>query len=114
MKKYDKMIRTKIPYIISNEGKISTIETLSGDSDRAKDYIAKKILEEAQEVFDSRGSVNDATEELADLYETMLALTDSLGISWDSVVEAAEEKAIRRGKFVDEHGNILILKQVDG
>jgi predicted house-cleaning noncanonical NTP pyrophosphatase (MazG superfamily) len=111
--KYDKMIRTKIPYIISNEGKISEIVMIDKDSPEANQYIAKKLLEEAEEVFGARGSVNDALEELGDLYEVMLTMCDSLGVQMSDVIEAAENKAVTRGKFIDNQGKIPILKSVD-
>lgn len=112
MKEYNKMIRTKIPYIISNEGKVNEVIMLDKNSSEAKKYIYEKLIEEANEVIDAKNDVSNATEELGDLYEVMLTVCDSLGISMLDVVQAAENKALTRGKFINNDGKIPVLKSI--
>ena len=100
-KKYNKLIRDRIPEIIQSAGKSCTTEVLSGE-----DYLSMldaKMDEELAEYHES-GSI----EELADLVEVIYAAACARGSS----VEELEHIRIRK---VEERGNFnrrILLKEV--
>ena len=87
VKKYNKLVRDKIPQIIESQGKKCKLYVATGEDyqNRLKD----KLIEEAKEFFE-----NPCVEELADVQEVVDALQDIH--RWD--VTGA------RFKKVNEHG----------
>ena len=92
MKKYDKLIRDKIPEIIAADGKEYKVEVM--DDDKYKKYLDKKLKEEVEEYLES-GEV----EELADVMEVLYAIMQVKGVSVDEVERIRKEKADKRGSF---------------
>lgn len=90
--KYNKLVRDKIPEIISRSGKIPVARMLTDDE--YKFYLKKKLLEEAAE-FDERGSL----EELADIFEVVLALCNAYGFSAIALDMERYRKRRNRGGF---------------
>jgi len=98
VKKYNKLVRDKIPSIIEANGKYCKFYVA-----KKSDYIRKlkeKLLEEIQEFFE-----NPCVEELADVQEVINALTYVNG--WD-VPSARFKKNRLRGAF----GRRYILEEV--
>lgn len=101
LKKYDKLVRDKIPGIIEANGSKAIIEIL--DNERFKEYLDNKLVEELKEYQES-----DSVEELADIIEVVYALLDYKGISRDQFEKVRIAKAEERGMF----NKRLLLKEV--
>lgn len=96
MPTYNKLIRDKIPEIITMTGKQAKTTILSND-DYVKE-LQKKTKEELQEYLTSAND-QEALDELADLLELIHALAKIHGSSIEEVEKAREAKAIQRGGF---------------
>ncbi|WP_222871989.1 nucleoside triphosphate pyrophosphohydrolase [Nonomuraea sp. PA05] len=92
---YGKLVRDEIPRIIEAAGKTPTVRVL-GESEVIPALTAK-LAEEAEEL--RRAEASDLLEELADIYEVLVALTATLGYSDEEVKEAAQLKRAKRGGF---------------
>lgn len=92
MKKYDKLIRDKIPQIIKSAGKSYKVEVMKDEE--YKLYLEKKLLEEINEYLESK-----EIEELADIFEVIYAIFDINDISMEKVEEIRKKKANERGVF---------------
>lgn len=91
---YDKMVRDKIPEILTKKGK--SYLAFKADDKQAMSYLIKKLFEEAEEF-----SENPSIEELADVQEVVCALLGKLGYDWDQLELAREDKKVSRGAFDD-------------
>jgi predicted house-cleaning noncanonical NTP pyrophosphatase (MazG superfamily) len=100
-KKYDKLIRDKIPEIIEASGSKAVIEVL--DNDSYHKYLNIKLAEEFKEYQES-GSI----EELADLVEVVYALLDCMGVTREQFDAIRSSKNIERGAFKKK----FLLKEV--
>lgn len=92
MKKYDKLVRDKIPQIIAATGQTCKIRILDRE-----EYIQKldeKLCEELAEYQESK-----SMEELADLLEVMEAVAEARGFCWQDVLTVRAEKKEKRGGF---------------
>lgn len=98
IKKYDKLVRDRIPEIIESSGKRCKVQIASEAEYAAK--LKEKLLEEASEFFE-----NPSIEELADVQEVVTAIIKLK--NWD-VWNARLDKNIERGSF----NNRYILKEV--
>lgn len=98
-KKYNKLVRDKIPEIIENDGQSAKIKILDN-----KEYLEKldeKLLEECKEVMESKDT-NSKIEEIADTLEVLYAIIDSLGTTRSKVEEVRLNKCEKRGAFKDK------------
>ena len=102
MKKYNKLIRDKIPEIIETEGRTCKIETLSDEEYLI--HLNEKLLEEANEYLES-GEV----EELADLEEVLRAILKAKNVDYESFEKIRTDKVEKRGAFDKK----LLLKETD-
>lgn len=102
MKKYDKIVRDKIPEIIRQND--NTCEVSFVDNETALEFLIKKIGEETQEFKESEYS----KEELADIYEVLDAIKNKLKIKDSQITQIRKKKAKDRGVFE----NNIILKSV--
>jgi predicted house-cleaning noncanonical NTP pyrophosphatase (MazG superfamily) len=93
MKRYNKLVRDKIPAIIEAEGKTCTTRVLN-DEEYLSELI-KKLGEEYAEFKEARN-----IEELADIAEVVRALAEQLE-SYEILESVREEKAEKRGRFND-------------
>lgn len=90
-----KLVRDEIPAIIRETGKEPLIVQLEpADITQA---LRLKLLEEAQELAEAPPS--EVLDELADVLEVILAISDAEDINWDQVVEHASRKRQARGGF---------------
>ena len=91
---YDKVVRDKIPEILSRKGK--SYLAFKADDKQIMDYLTKKLYEETEEFYE-----NPSLEELADIQEVVYALLDKLGYSREQLESAREDKESVRGSFND-------------
>ena len=96
---YNKLVRDRIPEVIKNTGKQFSTTILN-----EKEYIIelkKKAYEELEEYVNTDNK-KDAIEELADLLESIHALSEYHGSSIDEVEELRKQKVEERGGFKDK------------
>ena len=93
-KKYNKVIRDKIPEIIAESGKKYTLKQLDDASFLAE--IEKKLIEEVNEYSESKD-----IEELADLLEVIYRISELRGVNSDELDEIRKDKAKKRGIFAN-------------
>ena len=96
VKKYNKLVRDKIPEIIKNNGE-EPIYSILDDSSYI-DCLEKKLNEEYQEVL-SASSNDEKLEELADMLEIIDALSNVYGNGLDDVFLKKDNKKNKRGGF---------------
>jgi predicted house-cleaning noncanonical NTP pyrophosphatase (MazG superfamily) len=92
-----KLVRDLIPDLIRQSGRDPRVRYLSGGE--LIEALAAKLQEEAAEAAGAIDDRDHLLEELADTYEVISALMAHHGIQWRHVVEEAEMKAERRGRF---------------
>ena len=92
---YGKLVRDKIPEIITNNGEKPITIVLSNEEYKIE--LENKLLEECREVINS--SKDERIEELADLLEVMIALGKIEGKTLDEILTVRESKKIKRGGF---------------
>lgn len=92
MKKYDKLVRDKIPDIIEEDGKDYEIEKL--DDEEYEGYLKDKLLEETREYVES-----EKIEELADVLEVIQSILDHEGMELEELENIRRRKAEKRGRF---------------
>lgn len=95
-KKYNKLVRDKIPEIIENDGETPVVRVLN-DNEYKKE-LEKKLKEEYEEVLLAKDK-KERLEELADMLEVirMLALLEDEDIQ--SVINIMDRKREKRGGF---------------
>lgn len=92
MKIYNKLVRDRIPEIITSDGKTCEIEIVSGIE--KQELLEKKLLEEVNEYLDDKN-----LEELADVMEVLFGLANELGYSEKDLINKRNEKLEERGGF---------------
>ncbi len=103
IKKYNKLVRDKIPEIIEASGKICETEILS-DAEYLK-MVDAKLDEELAEYHQDQN-----LEELADLTEVIHAAVIARGWTQEDLERVRKEKARKRGIFSKK----ILLKTVTG
>ncbi|MDU5209339.1 MAG: nucleoside triphosphate pyrophosphohydrolase [Clostridium sp.] len=101
MKKYNKLVRDKIPEIIVADGKECEVKIVKGKD--KYDLLEKKLKEEVNEFLEDKN-----LEELADVMEVLFGLANELGYSEEELVKKREEKKSERGGFKEG----IVLKEV--
>ena len=92
MRQYNKLVRDKIPEIISAKGK-KVIAHIAGDNEYWEKLI-EKILEEVKEFVKE-----PIEEELADIMEVLEAIAEHKNLDKKEVEEIKMRKAKERGTF---------------
>lgn len=95
MKLYNKLVRDKIPEIITKDNRKPIITILDN-----KDYLVelnKKIQEEVQEYLESNN-----IEELADIVEVIYGILDAKNISMEEFEKVRKSKVQKRGAFQEK------------
>lgn len=95
---YNKLVRDKIPEIITADGEIPVTRVL--DKAEYRDALFTKFGEELEEL--RTASETGVISELADLQEVLDSLACSYGYSPSGVRAAAEDKREKRGGFSDK------------
>ena len=101
MKKYDKLVRDRIPEIIESDGKKCTTEIV--DDKKALEYLYTKLKEETNELLEDKN-----IDEAADVMEVVFAIAEKYGYSEDELLKHREDKKNKRGGFKKN----IILKEV--
>lgn len=107
MEKYNKLVRDKIPSIITNNGEIPVTRILNDEE--YKTELERKLYEEYQEVINSKDK--DRLEELADMIEVIKALANLEGKNLQDIILIAEQKREKRGGFKDKIYLERVLKK---
>ena len=92
---YGKLVRDLIPDLIEAEGRTAKVRVLT--ETELVPALTAKLAEEAEEL--RQAEPGDRLGELADIYEVLSALTETLGFSGGQVQEAARRKRAERGGF---------------
>ena len=95
---YQKLVRDRIPEIITEAGKEFSVCQVKGDS--LKDYAMKKLQEEVQEFVE-----DPSAEEAADIMEIFHFICNRIGLKDSEIMAQTTSKRIIRGGF--EMGYIL-------
>lgn len=103
MRRYDKLVRDKIPAIIESTGQTCTTRILSQEEYLQK--LDEKLCEELAEYQESK-----SLEELADLLEVMEAVAKARGYTREQLLQLQKDKREKRGGF-DER--ILLCEVTD-
>jgi predicted house-cleaning noncanonical NTP pyrophosphatase (MazG superfamily) len=101
-----KLVRDKIPDIITASGRRAVVHRL--DDSSYIDALHGKLLEEAAELR-AAGSPADVTDEAADELEVLIAIAEAHGCSFASIIETADSERVERGGF----DNRLWLERID-
>ena len=107
MEKYNKLVRDKIPNIITNNGEIPVTRMLNDEEYKIE--LERKLYEEYQEVINSKDK--DRLEELADMIEVIKALASLEGKNLQDIILLAEQKREKRGGFKDKIYLERVLKK---
>lgn len=101
MKKYNKLVRDKIPEIIKASGKECEIEI--APKEERYDLLENKLQEEVGEFLEDKN-----LEELADIMEVLFGLAHVLGYSEEDLLKMRDKKREERGGFKEG----IVLKAV--
>ena len=102
-KSYNKLVRDKIPYIISASGKTYLIETVTDDE--VMKWLYDKLIEETNELIQDKN-----LEEIADVVEVVLTIASKYGYTLEDVFEEVDRKRKEKGGF---EKNIILKKVYD-
>ncbi|XRG81140.1 nucleoside triphosphate pyrophosphohydrolase [Rossellomorea sp. GAMAL-10_SWC] len=104
MKYYNKLVRDKIPAVITKSGSTYETEVLG-----EKEYIEKlneKLNEELEEFYSA--STEETVGEIADILEVLYALAETKGITIEEIEKVRLQKKEDRGGFKER----ILLKHV--
>ena len=93
---FNKLVRDNIPNKIKSNGEESIIRILDDEEYRSELY--KKLLEESQEVINSK-SKEETLEELADVLEILKSIAELNDKNLEDIIEVAKQKRLKRGGF---------------
>lgn len=93
MKVHNKLVRDRIPQIISGNGGVAHVRVIASDDEFIVE-LSKKLIEEAREVQET-----PSIEELADVKEVLDALVEATGYTQNDLEEAQTKKATSNGAF---------------
>ncbi|RPF53921.1 nucleoside triphosphate pyrophosphohydrolase [Aquisalibacillus elongatus] len=93
---YNKLVRDKIPEIITEQGQ--ELDTVTLDEANYEKELKKKLSEEVSEYLESTED-NEALEELADILELLQSLASIHGGTINEVEEIRVNKAEKKGGF---------------
>ncbi len=96
MKKFNKLVRDKIPEIINNDVNKKAITSILNDEEYKKE-LNKKLLEEVNEYLE-----DDNVEELADIVEVVYGILYSKGVSIEDFEKIRKDKVEKRGAFYNK------------
>jgi predicted house-cleaning noncanonical NTP pyrophosphatase (MazG superfamily) len=102
MKKYNKLVRDRIPEIIKKQGQNPVTRIL--DDNEYVEGLIDTLCEEVDQFDEDRN-----VEEMADILEVLMALAQALGISQQELKHVRDKKAVSRGSFRKR----IFLERVD-
>lgn len=101
-KYYNKLVRDKIPEIISDSGSSPLYHYAT--SEEYYKLLCEKLIEEVSEFMES-----DSLEELADIYEVIESILKYKGVTHGIFKEIVENKRNKNGSFNDR----IILERIE-
>ena len=101
MKKYNKLVRDKIPEIIEADGKKCEIEIAS--KQEHYNLLKQKLIEETEEFLE-----DENLDKLADIMEVLFALAENLGYKEVELVNERQKKKESYGAFKEK----VVLRKV--
>ena len=104
IKRYNKLVRDRIPEIIESSGKTCVTEILSDE-----DYLRMLDAKLDEELAEYHADQN--IEELADLMEVIQACAVARGYTVEELEQVRAEKVAKRGAFTRK---ILLKEVIDG
>lgn len=104
IKYYNKLVRDKIPSVITKTGQTFKTEILTENEYLEK--LNEKLKEELEEFYTATDE--ETVGEIADLIEVLYALADTKGISIEEIEKVRLEKLEKRGGFKER----ILLKHV--
>ncbi|GLC82381.1 phosphoribosyl-ATP pyrophosphohydrolase [Lacrimispora brassicae] len=102
MKRYDKLVRDKIPDVIETEGKKAVWRVLTEEEYMVR--LEEKLHEEVREYQEDK-----SLGELADVLEVLYSICSARGYTRAELEAEREKKAINRGGF----NNRIFLEYAD-
>jgi predicted house-cleaning noncanonical NTP pyrophosphatase (MazG superfamily) len=100
---HNKLVRDNIPTIVEAGGNRPVARVL--DMAEYRQELLKKLVEEATELLESDGSL----EERIDVAEVLLAIDELLGLDAHTIEQARAKKAEERGGF---YGRVFLEKVI--
>ncbi|MBH0164764.1 nucleoside triphosphate pyrophosphohydrolase [Fictibacillus sp. 7GRE50] len=104
---YNKLVRDKIPELLEQAGKKGTFRILGNQEFETE--LKKKLTEGVKEYREVKNEI-DAAEELAELFEILIALTKVHDLTLRELDEIRQEKAQKQGRF---HERLFLIKVED-
>ncbi|MET3196030.1 putative house-cleaning noncanonical NTP pyrophosphatase (MazG superfamily) [Bacillus sp. OAE603] len=104
IKRYNKLVRDKIPLIIENTG--NTFETEILGQKEYEEKLNEKLKEELDEFYSA--TPEEVIGEIADIIEVLYALAESKGITVEEIENVRLQKKEDRGGFNQR----ILLKHV--
>lgn len=98
MPTYNKLVRDRIPEIITKKG--LSLNTRILDTTEYLTELRTKLQEETNEYLEAESSA-EAVEELADIMELLHTLAEAHGVTANQLEQVRAEKADKRGGFKD-------------
>lgn len=95
-KVFNKLVRDKIPEIIKQNKEVPATRVLNDEE--YKEELLKKLFEECMEVKKAQ-TIDEITEELADVYEVLLAIAKLNGKTIADIETVSTLKREKRGSF---------------
>ena len=95
MKRWNKLVRDRIPAIIAADGDVAKTKTLNNEE--FIDALKEKLLEEIVELMAAEG--DEIANEAADVIEVVMAFCTANGIRPQDVDRARKTKLAQRGGF---------------
>jgi len=92
MKRYNKLVRDRIPEIIKKDGQKANVRVATDQEYEAK--LFEKLNEEVSELVDSK-----SVDEMSDVYEVLEAIAKKLGFGQGEIIKLKNKKAKERGRF---------------
>jgi predicted house-cleaning noncanonical NTP pyrophosphatase (MazG superfamily) len=97
MKIHNKLVRDRIPEIITANGETPHYHMVHGEE--LVHLLFTKLVEEAQEVAEARGNQEEVMKELADVQEVMESLVNELGLLDEEIEQLKLQRREERGGF---------------
>ena len=104
IKYYNKLVRDKIPAVITKSGNAYETEVLGEEEFIQK--LNEKLNEELEELYNATSE--ETVGEIADILEVLYALAETKGISIEEIEKVRLQKKEDRGGFKDR----ILLKHV--
>jgi predicted house-cleaning noncanonical NTP pyrophosphatase (MazG superfamily) len=97
VKHYNKLVRDKIPEIIEADNGAPRTRILNEAEYREE--LAKKLLEETQDLIKAKSNTDHLALEIGDIYEVLSAIVDSYHLDRLAIMKIKEKRKEERGGF---------------